>query len=117
MAEKTEEKKERQSAPQGNRDLGQQILGGLIGALVVAVALQIGPWDPANRTSPILAGAAIGAILFTLERFDKAGARITRRADARVLNIVVGVLGMLLLTAMVWALVYFVAWIWQLIAG
>ena len=116
MTEKPEEKV-RQSEPQGNSDIGQQILGGLLGALVVAVALQIGPWDPANRTSPILAGAAIGAILFTLDRFDVAGARLTKRDDARVLNIIVGVLGMLLVTAAVWGLVLLITWIWRQIGG
>jgi len=116
MTEKTEEKKS-QTPLQGNRDLGQQILGGVIGALVVIVALQIGLWNPVNRTSSVLAGAAIGAILFTLDRFDRAGARLTRRDDARVLNIIVGVLGMLLVTAMVWGLVILVSWVWRQLSG
>lgn len=119
MTEKSDEKKE-QPKPQRNRDLGQQLIGGIIGALVIVVALQIGPsfgWQPTNRTTPILIGATIGAILFTLDRFNQAGARLTRRDDARALNIAVGVLGMLVLTAAVWGLVLFVSWIWRQFSG
>lgn len=109
-------KKAAQPQAQSGRDFGQQVLGGVIGALVVGLVLQLGPmvgWEPVNRLSWMLLGATIGAVLFSLDRFDMAGARLTRRKEARVLNIIVGVLGMIVLTGIVWSLIVFVSWVWQ----
>ncbi len=109
-------KEEEQPQAQGNRDLGRQIIGGVIGALVVGLVLQLGPtigWEPANRSSMMLVGATVGAILFTLDRFARAGARLTRREEARTLNVIVAVFGMLVLTSLVWGLIVLIMWIWQ----
>ncbi len=102
---------------------GQQMLGAVIGALAMAVALQIGAalgWEPANRTALLFIGGAVGAVLFDLERFALAGSRLTRRTDGpgiRLLNIVIALLGMALvgglvitLTALVGKLFDFLGW-------
>lgn len=116
MPEKTTQKKQ-PATPVGG-DWGQQILGGLIGALVVALAMQIGStalgWAIVDRTPLLLAGAALGAILSSLDRFASAGARLTGKKEgrgARLLNVIVGVLGMLVLIGLVWVLVALVGWI------
>lgn len=103
------------------RDWGQQIIGGLIGALVVALALQAATtlgYEIADRTPWLMAGGVVGAILNSLDRFAQAGARLTGRKDgrgARLLNIMVGVVGMLVLIGIVWALISLVGWIGRLL--
>jgi hypothetical protein len=115
MPEKTTQKK--QVSEPVRRDWGQQILGGLIGVLVVALVLQAAAsfgYEIADRTPLLMAGGVIGAILGSLDRFDQAGARLTGRKDgrgARVLNVIVGVVGMLVVVGLMWALIVLVSWI------
>jgi len=86
--------------------------------LVVAIAMQIGPslgWQPpANRTMTLLIGGAIGATLFTLDRFEQAGARLTRRTEgvsARIINVLVGLLGLFVVTSLLWMLASSIGWL------
>jgi len=95
------------------------MLGALVGALAMAVAIQLGPslgWQPGDRTSLLLIGAAVGAGLFTLERFAQAGSRLTRRSEGlgmRALNILVALLGMALMAGLIMGLASLVIWLFR----
>jgi len=109
---------QQQAEPPVTRGWGKQLVGAAIGILLMAIAMQIGPligWQPpANRTMVFLAGGAIGATLFTLDRFEQAGSRLTRRtegAGVRVVNVLVGLLGLLVVTSLIWMLASSVGWL------
>lgn len=109
---------QQQTEPPVTRGWGKQLVGAAIGILVTAIAMQIGPslgWQPPdNRTMVLLLGGAIGATLFTLERFEQAGSRLTRRTEgstARIVNVLVGLLGLLVLTSLIWMLTASVGWL------
>jgi hypothetical protein len=100
------------------RGWGKQLVGAVIGMLVTALAMQIGPalgWQPPdNRTMVLLIGGAIGATMFTLDRFEHAGSRLTRRTEgstARLVNVLVGLLGLLVVTSLIWMLTASVGWL------
>lgn len=123
MTEKPENSKSTQ--PQAEpplivtRGWGQQMIGALIGALVMVVAMQIGPsfgWQPANRTMPFLIGGTVGALLFSLDRLALAGSRLTRRTEglgARMLNVLIALLGMAVITGLVLALSALIGWVFK----
>ncbi len=109
---------QKQTEPPVTRGWGKQLLGAAIGMLLVAIALQIGPslgWQPpANRTMAVLIGGAIGATLLNLDRFEQAGSRLTRRtegASARVFNVLVGLLGLLVITSLILMLTSSLGWL------
>ncbi len=108
----------KQTEPPVTRGWGKQLLGAAIGILAMAIAMQIGPsfgWQPpANRMMVILVGGAIGATLFTLDRFEQAGSRLTRRTEgktARIVNVLVGLLGLFVVTSLIWMLSYSIGWL------
>jgi len=93
-------------------------MGALVGTLLMAIALQVGPslgWQPPeNRTMMLLVGGAIGATLFTLDRFEQAGSRLTRRTEgtsARIVNVLVGLVGLFVVISLIWMLVASVGWL------
>lgn len=91
------------------RNVGQQLVGAAVGAFVAFAIVRVGEpwgWQPANPTSIILLGGAIGAVLNDLERFDSAGSRLTRRPSngnraIAALNIGVALLGLLFILGLV----------------
>ncbi|HQE91338.1 MAG TPA: hypothetical protein PLH19_06870 [Anaerolineae bacterium] len=93
---------------------GQQMLGALIGALVMGMVMRIGPawgWTPTDRTRLLLIGGMVGAMIFSLDRFAQAGSRLTRRTEgrgARWLNILVALLGLALVAGAFIGLTYLV---------
>lgn len=96
----------------------KQVIGTAVGMLLMFIAMQIGPslgWQPpANRTMLILLSGAIGATLLTLDRFEQAGSRLTRRTEGtgtRVINVLVGLLGLFVVVSMIWMLAYSVGWL------
>jgi len=100
------------------RGWGKQLTGAALGMLVVAIALQIGPslgWQsPANPVMMVLMGGAVGATLFTLDRFEQAGSRLTRRtegAGVRIVNVFLGLLGLFVVVSLIWMLAYSVGWL------
>ncbi len=101
---------------------GQQIVGALLGLLVMGVAMQIGPsfgWTPGDRTLLFLIGGTVGATLFNLDRFAQAGSRLTQRTEGRgvrLTNILIALAGMALVTGIVIALAAFVGWLISLFA-
>lgn len=104
--------------PPVTRGWGKQLIGAAIGMLVMAIAMQIGPslgWQPpANRTMVMLIGGAIGATLLTLDRFEQAGSRLTRRTEgtsARIVNVLVGLLGLFVVTSLIWMLASSIGWL------
>ena len=108
----------KQTEPPVTRGWGKQLTGAAIGMLLMAAAMQIGPslgWQPpANRTMVMLIGGAIGATVFTLDRFEQAGSRLTRRtegAGARIINTLVGLLGLLVVTGLIWMLASSLGWL------
>ena len=107
------------SEPPVTRGWGKQVTGAAVGILVMAVATQIGPslgWQPSNRTMMLLIGGAIGATLFTLDRFEQAGSRLTRRtegASARIINVLVGLLGLFVVISLVWMLLFSLGWLFK----
>lgn len=108
----------KQTEPPVTRGWGKQLLGAAIGMLAMAIAMQIGPsfgWQPpVNRMMVILVGGAIGATLFTLDRFEQAGSRLTRRTEgktARIVNVLVGLLGLFVVTSLIWMLSYSIGWL------
>ncbi|HOU12538.1 MAG TPA: hypothetical protein PKZ84_05440 [Anaerolineae bacterium] len=117
----TEEPKKTQSQTEAplrvTQGWGQQLVGALIGMLVMGVAMQIGPsfgWTPGDRTFLFLIGGTVGAILFNLDRFAQAGSRLTRRTEGRgvrLTNILVALAGMALATGLVIGLAAFVGWL------
>ena len=116
--EPEETQSQRQPEAPVTRGWGKQLTGAVIGMLVTAIALQIGPaigWQPpANRTMVMLIGGAIGAILFTLDRFEQAGSRLTKRTEgstARLINVLVGLLGLFVVTSLIWMLTASVGWL------
>jgi len=125
MTEEPEETQAKEAGSSGpaalpvTRGWGQQMLGALVGALAMAVAIQLGPslgWQPGDRTSLLLIGAAVGAGLFTLERFAQAGSRLTRRSEGlgmRALNILVALLGMALMAGLIMGLASLVIWLFR----
>jgi len=112
-----EPRPQEQFEPRMTRGWGKQITGAAVGILVMAVATQIGPslgWQPSNRTMSLLVGGAIGATLFTLDRFEQAGSRLTRRTEGlamRIVNVAVGLLGLFVVISLVWMLTSTVAWL------
>lgn len=100
----------------------QQIVGALLGLLVMGVAMQIGPsfgWTPGDRTLLFLIGGTVGATLFNLDRFAQAGSRLTQRTEGRgvrLTNILIALAGMALVTGIVIALAAFVGWLISLFA-
>lgn len=108
----------KRAEPSVMRGWGKQFMGALIGMLVMAIAMQIGPslgWQPpANRMMVALIGGAIGATLLTLDRFEQAGSRLTRRTKgtgARVINVLVGLLGLLVITSLILILTSTLGWL------
>lgn len=107
----------KQFEPPVTRGWGKQLAGAVVGMLVMAIAMQIGPslgWQPNNRTMMLLIGGALGATLFTLDRFEQAGSRLTNRAEgssARIVNVLVGLLGLLVVTSLIWMLAASVGWL------
>ncbi|MFN2284934.1 MAG: hypothetical protein ACK2UQ_10965 [Anaerolineae bacterium] len=112
-----EPRPQEQFEPRMTRGWGKQITGAAVGILVMAVATQIGPslgWQPSNRTMTLLVGGAIGATLFTLDRFEQAGSRLTQRTEGlgmRIVNVVIGLLGLFVVISLVWMLTSTVAWL------
>ncbi len=109
---------QKQTEPPATRGWGKQLIGAAIGMLVMAIALQIGPslgWQPpANRTMVVLIGGAIGATLLTLDRFEQAGSRLTRRTEgtsARIVNVLVGLLGLFVVISLIWVLSSSLGWL------
>lgn len=109
---------QQQPEPPVTRGWGKQMMGAAIGMLLAAIAMQLGPalgWQPpANRTMVMLIGGAIGATLLTLERFEQAGARLTRRtegASARIVNVLMGLLGLFVVTSLIWMLTATLGWL------
>lgn len=107
-----------QIEPPVTRGWGKQLTGAAIGMLLMAIAMQIGPsvgWQPpANRTMMLLIGGAIGAALFTLDRFEQAGSRLTRRTEGtsvRIINVLVGLLGLFVVTSLIWMLTASIGWL------
>jgi len=107
-----------QMEPPVTRGWGKQLVGAAIGMLLIAIAMQVGPsigWQPpANRTMTLLIGGAIGAALFTLDRFEQAGSRLTRRTEgtsARIINVLVGLLGLFVVTSLLWMLASSLGWL------
>jgi hypothetical protein len=115
QAEETQPRKE--SEPRMTRGWGKQMTGAAVGMLVMAVAMQVGPslgWQPNNRTMTLLIGGALGATLFTLDRFGYAGARLTRRTEGlgmQIINVLIGLLGLFVVISLVWMLTSSVAWL------
>jgi hypothetical protein len=114
----TEELKKKQSQEQPpvrvTQGWGQQMMGALVGALVMGMAMKIGPslgWTPGDRTTLFLIGGTVGAMIFSLDRLAQAGSRLTRRTEglgARLLNIAIALLGMALVGGVFLALSYLV---------
>ncbi len=109
---------QKRTEPPVTRGWGKQLTGAAVGMLLMAIAMQIGPslgWQPpANRTMVMLLGGAIGATLFTLDRFEHAGSRLTRRAEgtgARIVNVLVGLLGLFVVISLIWMLASSVGWL------
>jgi hypothetical protein len=124
MAEKPEQTQpeepqaQKQPEPSAARGWGKQVIGAVVGMVLMAGAMQIGPaigWQPpANRTMVILIAGAIGATLLTLDRFEQAGSRLTRRTEgtgARIVNVLVGLLGLFVVVSLIWMLAYSVGWL------
>lgn len=124
MTEKPEQtqpetpQRQKQTGSAVGRGWGKQLIGAAIGMLVVAIALQIGPslgWQPpANPAMVVLLGGAAGATLLTLDRFEQAGSRLTRRTEgktARIVNVLVGLLGLFVLISLIWMISYSVGWL------
>ncbi len=123
MTEEPKETKPQEEAPlRVTQGWGQQMIGALVGVLVMGLAMQVGPsfgWTPGDRTVLFLIGGTAGAILFNLDRFAQAGSRLTRRTEGRgvrLTNIVIALLGMALLTGFVIALAAAVGWLFGLIS-
>jgi hypothetical protein len=112
-----ESQPQKQPEPPVTRGWGKQLTGAAVGILVMAVAMQIGPslgWQPSNRTMTLLIGGALGATLFTLDRFEYAGARLTRRTEGlgmRIINVVVGLLGLFVVISLIWMLASSIGWL------
>ena len=113
-----ESQPQKQTEPPATRGWGKQLSGAAIGIVLMAIAMQIGPslgWQPpANRTMMLLFGGAIGATLFTLDRFEQAGSRLTRRTEgvgARIVNVLVGLCGLFVVISLIWMLSYSVGWL------
>ncbi len=104
-----------------DKNLGAQLLGAVIGALIAFFVLRLGVhfgWHPANESVVLLLGATLGSILSDLERFDNAGSRLTgRKSDGNRrqlwVNVVVAVLGMLVLVLGVFGLMYILSYLFQ----
>ncbi len=115
--EKEKKQPQEQTLPPVTRGWGQQITGALIGAMGMAIVLQIGTslgWTPGNRSALLLMGGAIGATLFDLDRFAQAGSRLTRRTEGRGvywLNVLLALLGMALVIGFIFALASSVGWL------
>lgn len=108
----------KQTEPPATRGWGKQLIGAAVGMLLMAIALQIGPslgWQPpTNRTMMLLVGGAIGATMFTLDRFEQAGSRLTRRTEGlgtRIVNVLVGLLGLFVLISLIWMLASSIGWL------
>ena len=106
------------SEPPVTRGWGKQVTGAAVGIVVMTIALQVGPalgWQPpTNRTMMLLVGGAVGATLFTLDRFEQAGSRLTRRTEgvrARIVNVLVGLLGLFVVISLIWMLTASVGWL------
>jgi hypothetical protein len=114
-----ESQPQKQAEPPASRGWGKQIMGALVGMLVMAIAMQVGSssgWQPDNRTMMLLIGGAIGATLFTLDRFEQAGSRLTRRtegASARIINVLVGLLGLFVVISLIWMLLFSLGWLFK----
>lgn len=113
---------QKETEPALTRGWGKQLIGAAIGMLVVAITLQIGSslgWQPpANRAMVVLLGGAVGATLLTLDRFEQAGSRLTRRTEgktARIVNVLVGLLGLFVVISLIWMISYSVGWLIDLI--
>lgn len=113
-----ESQPQKKAEPPATRGWGKQLLGALAGTLVMAIALQVGSslgWQPPeNRTMMLLIGGAIGATLFALDRFELAGSRLTRRTEgpsARIINTLVGLLGLFVVISSIWMLAASVGWL------
>lgn len=109
---------QKRTEPPVTRGWGKQLTGAAVGMVLMVIAMQIGPsfgWQPpANRTMVMLLGGAIGATLFTLDRFEQAGSRLTRRAEgtgARIVNVLVGLLGLFVVISLIWMLASSVGWL------
>ena len=107
-----------QSGPSVTRGWGKQLMGAAVGMLLMAIAMQIGPslgWQPpANRMMVMLIGGAIGATLLTLDRFEQAGSRLTRRTEGtgtRIVNVLIGLLGLVVVTGLIWTLASSIGWL------
>ncbi|MGC9396311.1 MAG: hypothetical protein ACP5J4_15820 [Anaerolineae bacterium] len=118
QAQSEESQRQNKTEPPATRGWGKQLLGALAGTLVMAIALQVGPslgWQPPeNRTMMLLIGGALGATLFTLDRFEQAGSRLTRRTEgtaARIVNVLVGLLGLFVVISLVWMLAASFGWL------
>ncbi|MEJ5308816.1 MAG: hypothetical protein WHX52_03510 [Anaerolineae bacterium] len=110
--------RQKQAEAPVTRGWGKQLAGAAIGMLLAAIALQIGPslgWpSPANTTMVVLMGGAIGATVLTLDRFEQAGSRLTRRtegAGVRIVNVLLGLLGLFVVISLIWMVAYSVGWL------
>lgn len=110
--------RQKQTEPSVSRGWGKQLTGAAIGMLAVAIALQIGPslgWQPpANPMMIVLLGGAVGATLLTLDRFEQAGSRLTRRTEgtsARIVNVLIGLLGLFVVVSLIWMLASSIGWL------
>jgi uncharacterized membrane protein YeaQ/YmgE (transglycosylase-associated protein family) len=101
---------------QPRQNWGRQILGAAVGAVVLLLAVQLGPyfgWQPVDVYKPLLWGAAIGATVASFEGVVQAGSKLTHR-DSTWLNVIVAVVGAAVMVAALAGLVRLIAWlIWK----
>ena len=88
--------------------LRQQMIGALIGAavafLLARVAQQFG-WVPGDMTRYLLWGGVIGGLVGGSDTLAQAGKRLTRR-DSDWLNILVSLLGMAVISGVLYAIAF-----------
>ncbi len=98
---------------------GRQIVGALIGAAVAWVltmwARQAG-WIEGNPVRYVMWGAVIGGLVGAIENLEAAGRKLTRR-DVRWLNALVGVLGMAVVSAVIYGLSFVIGFLVRLVMG
>jgi len=98
---------------------GRQIVGALIGAAVAWVlsawARQAG-WIAGDPIRHVMWGAVIGGLIGAVENLEAAGRRLTRR-DSRWLNALVGVLGMAVVSAVIYGLSFVIGFLVRLVMG
>jgi hypothetical protein len=118
-------KPEERAEPQGNAErstpntMGRQIVGALIGGGAVWIlatgARQLG-WAAGDPVRLMMWGAVVGGLFGGSETLIAAGRRLTRRDNAW-LNIAVALLGMVVLSAVIYGLAYLAALIFRQVMG